>query len=422
MGMFSGAFNSAAFGDRTRGFRVLFASAVLSTSAVAEADPWRIRPGEANAVTTSEIVAPYAVARRAGNAHIYPFASFEPSRPWDLATSTLSSKAVFAPEHLVARGGVVDLLVTQQMDKVNAIQYAFFSDLEGTVEMEPVLGLAHRPGNADATVVSVLDSDPNRIRNVRKTDGLTKVIAEAAAYREARGTAEGRETALLFAEPHVNGVQPGWSVLDVVTELTVNGDRMAGASVIGSSVATVSSETEPGRGASVNDLLIRTSLDAVWWSFTFETSSFAASASLTANAHQIHSAEANLLEGSALGVAQWSRIVEPYETIVMNTTHLIAEPLRIKSVSSVMDVSGSVVEDGRLALQAKGAMGVLAEVEATPWKMVHATSELLVNSPFLRSRASVNITRAAPDQRQMILPYEERVMVVPYENRTMLVT
>jgi len=420
MGQFLGAFNSAAFGEGARGVRVLFASAVLATSATAEAEPWRITPASAEPTGRAEVVAPYAVANRAASAHGYPLASFEPGRPWDLMTGELAGQTVFDPEHLVIRGGVADLLVTQAFDEIDAIRYAFFANLDAAAHMEPVLGLGFRPGAASPMVAATLDVVATRTQPGR-TDGRITAEVAAGGYRIADGAGELHEVADLFVEGHLNGVQPGWSQLSAITTASVDAERWAGGSAFQESSATFSAEPEPGRGAAVNEGYVTAEFTAVWWSFTYETATAEVRASLSATASQIHAVEAEMLVDTT-GFALWSRIVEPRERIVAASATARAEPWRITPARADMRVLGTADEDGRIAIRAEADGTVQADLLSEALRIKTAEAWPIGIASVIRSRASVNITNPAPLQRQMLVPAEDRALIVPFDNRTMVVS
>lgn len=421
MGVFSGAFNSAAFGERARGFRVLFASAVLSASSVAEAEPWRITPAAADAVGQTEAVPPYAWARRAGNARIFPLAVFDRTRPWDLLTGEFVGRSAFDPEHLVTRAGLADGLVSLTFDRPDPLVFAFYSDLYATAEMEPVDTRVRRPGVAGLGASAGLEVEAFRIRPGRARP-MIEAGADAEAFRVAGGIAELVVPTYLFAEGHLNGIQPGWSQLHVRTDLEGDGTRLAGGAVLASVTGLWGGDPIPGRGAEVDEGRVTAEFAAVWWAFTYERVTLTAEASGEASASQIHSATAEMLQGSAMVTAQWSRIVEPRERIVAASATAHAEPWRITPARVDMRVLGSADEDGRIALRALAGGEITARLLGAPWRIRRVEAEPVGIASFLRSRASVNLTNDAPAWRNLVVPEENRVLVIPYENRTMVVS
>lgn len=397
--MFNGSrFNGAAYNAGSGGVRVLLASAVLAVSSTGNAEPLRTQYGATDAPVQAGIYEPRAVADRAASTAIYPTAIFDVSRPWDLATAEMWATGSLDPEHLVIRAGVAGIEAKAVLG-ADAIRYAFFSDMQASAQIDPVQAWGIRPGVAEIQVNAT-----GEIFATRERPGSSGLLATATASFDgdifAGGITDFVPYSAFFAEPHLNGIQPGWSALDVVTRLTVGGDRMAGGNTDGLVASWFDASALPGRGAQVNEGIVTAELTAVWWAFNYEKLTLTTQSTLTANPTRT-SAGVSTLDAEAFVTAPWSLIVEPRKTLVVSGASLTATPWRIRPVAAD------------------------ASVEGTAYAYANRIYYLSVTfdgvGSVVRNRLSVNLTNPAPPARQMVVPFEARAMVVPAENRTMVV-
>ncbi|MGM0858660.1 MAG: hypothetical protein ACQEW0_16505 [Pseudomonadota bacterium] len=398
--MFNGSrFNGAAYNAGSSSVRVLLASAVLAVSSTGNAEPLRTQYGNTDAPVEAAIHAPRAVAERAASTLIYPSATFDVSRPWDLATAEMLAVGELDPEHLVIRAGVASM-EAKAVFGADAIRYAFFSDLIATAQFAPIRGRGIRPGIADIQAAAIIDA-----LATREQPGNSALSVTASASFDGDVYAGGITTfepySDLFAEPHLNGIQPGWSQLEVIAALEANGDRMAGGIVDGQVETLFEAAALPGRGAQANEGLVTAELTAVWWTFNYETATLSAHASIEATpTHTV--AVRSRLDAKASITAPWSLIVEPRESIVMSKATLTAAPWRIRPV--------------------RVSVGVTGTAYAFPYRTSYHDVTFDGIGSVIRNRLSVNITNPAPEHRQMVVPFEDRAMLIPYENRTMEVS
>lgn len=451
------AFNSTAYNNGGSRVRVLMASAILSASMSSVAEPLHVHAGvaegsgsaameiggrlairaSADGATTSSIEG-LSWAKRAAGIVSDPTAYLFADRPQDLASATLSSEAWLLPEETVFRFGDIEGEVTTAFS-VNEVVHRFFSDIYADSELT-AWGVVTRYGHSDVQVDAVLDALATRIQRASAT-GAIVATADMDGDIYAGGITDFYVSAELFAEAHVNGIQPGYALLTVDADAQSDGDRLAGAFADANVLARFEAESIPGRGAEVNDGIVTASLDAVWWTFTQETADVEANAQITANPTKTHAAESDITV-TANGEAIWAIIVEPRERIVASTARLEATPWRIRRAHSDGGVTGTFEEDGRialrgtasldiqatlevggrLALRADAASSVTADLHAEPWRIIQSAADMDAVASVIRSRLSVNITNPAPEHRQMVVPVDDRSMRIPYENRTMVVS
>ncbi len=456
--MFNGsAFNSAAYNNGASRVRVLMASAILSASMSTSAEPLHFHAGVADATCSSalEIGGRLAIrasadgstnsaiealpwAKRAAGIVGDPTAHFFADRPRDLARAIFSSEAELTPVETVFRFGDINGGVITAFD-VKEVVHRFFSDIYPQTDFT-ASAVVTRYGHSDVGANAVFDPLATRIQHARAT-GLIAATSSIDGDMVAGGTAHLINDCGLFAEAHLNGIQPGYALLSAISTADINGDRLAGAFVDGEVVAVFEAESIPGRGADVNDAKVSASLEAVWWTFTQENADIIANAQIEIMATKTHAAQADI-SASSEGEAIWSIIVEPRERIVASTARLEATPWRIRPAHADGSVTGTFIEDGRVALRGTASLGVRAtltvgsrlalrgetdshatsELHAQAWRIVFSGADMNAVASVIRSRLSVNITNPAPEHRQMLVPNENRAMQVPYENRTMVVS
>lgn len=398
--MFNGSrFNGVAYNAGSGGVRVLLASAVLAASTHAIAEPLRTQYGNTDAPVTASIHKPMAIADRAAAAIGYPQAFFEPGRPWDLAESGFFSESSLEPRHLVTRAGV-SLMDAASFLSAESIRYAFFSDLSAQAGFDPIIAWGIRHGDTDIQATSGVEATATKEHPGRSSLHVS-AIASFDADIFAGGITKLDPWSHLFAEAHLNGKQPGYSAIDVLSSLDAYGDRVAGAQVNGLVQSDFYAQPLPGRGAVVNPGTVTASLKAVWWAFSYESADLEASAELSASPMVIAAGRAELI-AAALTEARWSLIVEPKQTLAVSAASLTATPWRIRSVLA----------------DALVTVGMSAEAN----RVYRLDVALSAEARITRSRLSVNLTDPAPEQRQMTITDAERSMVAPYENRTMVVT
>ncbi|GEK46555.1 hypothetical protein HPA02_08380 [Bisbaumannia pacifica] len=392
-------FNGAAYSAGSGGVRVLLASAVLAVSATGAAEPLRTQHGGTNAPVQASFYGPRAVADRAAAAIGYPTATFDVYRPWDLAAAELMASANLAPDHLVLRAGLSEPLSSASLS-AEAIRYAFFSSLQAEAAFDPVQAWGIRPGVAGIAVTA-----EGEVRATREHPGDTSLSVSAVAEFNGDVYAGGITTfepgASLFAEAHLNGIQPGYAALAPDISLGVSGDRLAGGRVDGGVDSWFEASALPGRGTLVDEGLVTAELTAVWWAFNYETATITASAALTASPTRI-AAGAGLMDVSATARSQWSLIIEPRKSMVGASASLSATAWRIRPTSADATVVGGASAYGN--------------------RITHSGAVMEGVGSVIRNRLSVNLTNPAPPNRQMTVPQEDRVMVVPADNRTMVVT
>ena len=456
--MFNGsAFNSTAYNSGASRVRVLMASAILSASMSSVAEPLHAHAGvaEGNGSSAMEVGGRLAIrasadgatgslveglswAKRAAGIVSDPTAYLFADRPQDLASATLRSEAWLLPEETVFRFGDIEGEVTTSFS-VNEVVHRFFSDIYAGSELA-VWGVVTRYGHSDVRVDAVLDAMATRIQRASAT-GAVVATADMDGDIYAGGITDFYLSSELFAEAHVNGIQPGYTVLSVSADAQSDGDRLAGAFTDATVLAHLEAEPIPGRGADVNDGIVSASLKAVWWTYTQETADIGTNAQIMALPTKTHAAQTDITV-NAEGEAIWTIIVEPRERIVASTARLEATPWRIRRAYSDGGVVGTFEEDGRVALRGTAVLDIQATIEvggrlaqrgdtessvtadlyAEPLRVVHCTADMSAVASVIRSRLSVNITHPAPDHRQMIVPFDGRAMRIPYENRTMVVS
>lgn len=398
--MFNGSrFNGVAFNAGSGGVRVLLASAVLAASATGSAEPLRTHHGKIDAPVTATIQKPRAIADRAGEAIGYPSATFEPGRPWDLAGSSLLGSSRLEPDHLVTRAGV-SLLDGNSFFSAEAIRYAFFSSMSADAVFDPLHALAFRYGVADVDITA-----SGEINATREHPGRSSLAVRATASADADIYAGGITRfdpyVELFAEAHLNGVQPGYTSIDVLSSLEVNETRVAGAAVDGLVTSAFTAKALPGRGATVDAGYVTATLSASWWAYNYEEGEFNASSELSLTPHIIAAGRADM-EVKAPARAQWSLIIEPKQIMSVSSATLESTPWRIRHFAA----------DAR----------VFSYMKAVPFRILSLDVAIDGTARLTRARLSVNLTDPAPEQRQMPIPAGDRGMVVTYEDRTMVVT
>ncbi|MDQ7731622.1 hypothetical protein QT231_02860 [Halomonas sp. SpR1] len=456
--MFNGsAFNSTAYNSGATRVRVLMASAILSASMSSVAEPLHAHAGvaEGNGSSAMEVGGRLAIrasadgataslveglswAKRAAGVVSYPTAYLFADRPRDLASAFLSSEVLFLPEEAVSRFGGVDGEVTTAFD-VHEVVHRFFSDSYADAELT-AWGVVTRYGHSAVPVDAVLDALATRIQRA-SVSGAILATADLDGDIYAGGITDFYVSGELFAEAHINGIQPGYTLLSVTAHAQSDGDRLAGAFTDAEVAARLTAESIPGRGAEVNDGIVSASLEAVWWTYTQETADIAANAHITALPTRTHAAQA-AITANAEGEAIWTIIVEPRERIVASTARLEATPWRIRRAYSDGGVVGTFEEDGRVALRGTALLdiqatldvggrlalrgdtdsSVTADLYAEPVRIVHCIADMSSTASVIRSRLSVNITNPAPEYRQMVVPEDQRTMRIPYEHRTMVVS
>lgn len=456
--MFNGsAFNSTAYNSGASRVRVLMASAILSASMSSVAEPLHAHAGVAagNSSSAMEVGGRLAIrasaegattslveglpwAKRAAGIVSDPTAYLFADRPQDLASSTLDSEASLLPDESLFRFGVADGVVSTSFG-VNEVVHRFFSDGYADAELT-AWGVVTRYGYSSTQVDAVLDALATRIQRA-SASGAIVASANMDGGIYAGGITDFYVSSELFAEAHVNGIQPGYAALSVSVDAQSDGDRLAGAFTDATVLAHLEAEPIPGRGAEVNDGIVSASLTAVWWTYTQETAGIAANAYISALPTRTHAAQA-AITANAEGEAIWTIIVEPRERIVASTARLEATPWRIRRAYSDGEAMGTFEEDGRVALRGTALLdihstlevggrlalrgdtdsSVTANLYAEPVRIVHCTADMSSTASVIRSRLSVNITNPAPDHRHMVVPFDDRAMRIPYENRTMVVS
>lgn len=413
-------FNSATYNGRAVGARVLLASAVMAAGVAAEAEPLRIAAGAADQQGVTHIVEPRAIANYAGRMTGYPQAIFEPSRPWDLMTAGWEGNAYLEPSDWVLRGGLADLDV-QALLSAQDVVHRFFSFLEAESAVDPVPSRVDRPARADMLVTAEFGGEP---RNWHQGEVDTVITASIDPIESTIYAGPRTEFSLLvdlFAEAHVNDVQPGWSDMAVTTSMEVDEFRLAGGRVEATVHAAFQLRTIPGRAVSLEEGHVRATLEAVWFAFVHEFADMTGQTSMEATAHQVHASEADM-QATASGEPTWSRIVEPRKVWSLADATLTADGWNITPAAADMRVRSWAEEDGRVALRGITDAAVLATLRAKPSRIIFSELELQGVGSVIRSRPSVNITNPAPPERYMVVPEADRVMVVPEDNRVMVVS
>ncbi len=410
--------NGAGLNSGSSGVRVLLASAVFAASASADCMPTKTVFKAADFDGFTILEAPRAVAQRAARSVGFPTAQFDPARPYDLLTLELSAHCLAYAEPLVYRMTGMEAIGHAAMG-ASAIRYAFFSTMESTASMPRVEGWAVRPGFADSPVTAEWDVLATR-RHPGFVEGLVLGSASFDGDVFAGGITHFDLAASLFAEPHLNGIQPGWSVIEPEACLDSHGDRWAGGCADGEVFAEFTPEPLPGRGVAPTHMHVEASMWATWWTYIPENADLQARAAVDALASQIHATEADAHVSASIE-AYWSRIVEPRERIVMATATLGADGHRIRPGYVDGSVQSWAEEDGRLVIHGVATGFAHATLVASPQRIVFSGAEPGAAAHLTNTRASVNLLNPAPEWRWMIVPEEDRTMVVPFENRTMVV-
>ena len=449
----SWSLNSAGLNSGSSGVRVLFASAVLASSASAECTPIRTTHATANVFDGLTVQDnPRADAQRAARSVGYTTTYFEVDRPLDLILSTevMTSHCTASVEPVVYRMGTTDIVGTAEISAW-ALRFDLFATMEISATMPKVEARVFRFGSAEFSVISDWEVDKHKEYRGNIV-GKISATAEFRAQVIARGLVNFDSNNSLFAEGHLNGIQPGWATKIVNATLDVEGEKHAlgyvDAEVFGDFEAT----PLPGRGVAPTTMYSSATLDASCWVYVNETAEFKTQTTIDNKPTRTHAGRVDATAGVSI-LAAWSRIVEPQESIVLATATLDAEAHRIRPGSvdssvyswmepdgrlaiqadaigdvtakiettdirfgiqaqSVMDTVAAIEEDGRLLLHAKAQMIIGADLEATPWRHINSEANLDGFSHLTRSRASVNILNPAPEWRRMIVPYENRTMVV----------